>query len=277
MTTMLNSYFSSSVNRHAPIGIFDSGVGGLTVVRAMEKILPDEDIVYFGDTARFPYGSRSPGIVTEFTLESAKLLFKLGIKLLIIACNTASSSALPELSKNIPVPMTGVINPGAHSAVLATKNNRIGIIGTEGTVSSRSYEKAILSIKADISVFSVACPLFVSLAQEGMTEGVAVDYIAKSYIDGFIGTGIDTLIMGCTHYPLLESAIKTAAGHSVRLIDSAFSTASLVKTFLMDYNLSKPQKGSEQRFFVSDAPEKFRSIGSRFLNHELSEVIHIRP
>jgi len=266
----------SLITSGMPIGIFDSGVGGLTVVRAMEEHLPNENLVYFGDTARYPYGTRSPEIVTEFALQNAGLLTSFGIKLLIVACNTASSVAIPILQKNIDVPLIGVILPGAVDAADSTKNGKIGVIATQGTVKSNAYKTAIHNRNSDVSVFSKACPLFVALATEGFS-GDIVQRIAHYYLDELIQEGIDTLVLGCTHYPLLKKDIQEVVGDGVNLIDSADATVKVVKEYLHSNNLINSSCNKlPDKFIVSDSPENFMEIGSNFLKHRINNVNLIR-
>src|SRR4030042_3951049 len=191
-------------NKNRPIGVFDSGIGGLTVLKEIVKEMPSEDTIYLGDTARVPYGIRSPEIVTRYSLENTKFLFSKDIEILVVACNTASSISLDAIKNSVSIPVIGVIEPGAKAAVRATSNKKIGVIGTEATVKSNSYTKAIKGIDRSIEVFSCSCPLFVPLVEEGWTEGEIASLTAKRYLDGLKGKGIDTLVLGCTHYPLLK-------------------------------------------------------------------------
>lgn len=276
---MLNSKYINKSGCNLPIGIFDSGVGGLTVVRAFEKFLPNESIIYFGDTARYPYGSRSGRIVTEFSVQNAELLVSYGIKMLVVACNTASSVALNELKKVVQIPLTGVIEPGARAAVRTTQNNKIGVIGTDGTISSQSYQNAISGIKShNFDVYARACPLFVSLAQEGFDRySDVVDRVGHIYLDGMKDAHVDTLILGCTHYPLLRDSIQRVMGSEVTLIDSAESTVLEISEFLKANNLDNDSNEEpKKRYTVSDSPDKFRVIGERFLKHPIDDVLHIR-
>lgn len=250
-----------------PIGVFDSGIGGLTVVRRLMEHLPAEQIVYFGDSARVPYGTKSPETVTRFSVENARFLIRRGIKFLVVACNTASSVAMPELRRRFDLPMTGVIEPGVAAAVAATRNGKIGVIGTSATIASGSYERMIREADSTCGVTVAACPLFVPLAEEGWTGGSVVEQIAHLYLDPLLGSGIDTLILGCTHYPLLKETIASVAGEAVTLIDTADETVGLVRRMLEDHDILRdPAGGSgERRFFVSDVPAQFNQVGSRFL------------
>jgi len=218
--------------RNSPIGVFDSGVGGLTVVKQLTGEMPNEDIVYFGDTARVPYGTKSPSTIKKFSIENVLFLMKHNVKLIIIACNTSSAIGLPFLSKYFSVPMIGVIKPGAKAAVRSTRNGRIGVIGTTATISSKAYENEIRAFNPKIRVYSKDCPLFVPLVEEGWAGDGIVDIAARKYLFPLKEKKIDTIILGCTHYPLLKSAIQKMMGKAVRLVDSAEETAKEAKNLL---------------------------------------------
>jgi glutamate racemase len=256
-----------------PIGIFDSGIGGLTVVRQLMRRLPAEDILYFGDSARVPYGTKSPETVTRFSIENARFLVRREIKFLIVACNTASAMSLPVLRQRFEVPMIGVIEPGARAAVAATRNRRVGVIGTIGTIRSGAYRERIAALDPSCSLFESACPLFVPLAEEGWTDGPVVEQIARIYLDPLRESGIDTLILGCTHYPLLKEAIARATGPDVVLVDTAEETVRLVREELSARGLLRStEREGARRFYLSDIPAQFRVVGGRFLGQEISEV-----
>ncbi len=260
-------------NDNRPIGVFDSGVGGLTVVKELIKQLPGEDIIYFGDTARVPYGTKSRQAIIRFSIENAIFLLKHNVKLIVVACNTSSSVSLAALRRNFKVPILGVIHPGALEATAATRNNRIGVIGTTATITSNAYEKQILKIDTCFKVFSQSCPLFVSLAEEGWLDGKITRDIARSYIAPLNSRSIDTLILGCTHYPLLKKAIAKVTGKDIVLIDSAASIARSAKMLLKkEGKLSKNQRNARANFFVTDAPGHFKDIGEKFLGKELINV-----
>ncbi|MCC7142000.1 MAG: glutamate racemase [Candidatus Eisenbacteria bacterium] len=260
-----------------PIGVFDSGIGGLTVVRQLLSFLPDEDIVYFGDTARVPYGTKSPETVTRFTREAARFLAHRGVKCLVLACNTASALALPALREDFELPMAGVILPGARAAGRATRNRRIGVIGTVATVRSGAYEAAIRELDPAIEVRAAACPLFVPLAEEGWIEGEVVEQAARIYLAPLLASGVDTLILGCTHYPLLKTAIARIAGPEVTLIDTAEETVREVEAMLRSEGLRRDARAEgHHRFFVSDVPAQFSEVGARFLGRPLSSVEWVR-
>jgi glutamate racemase len=248
------------------IGIFDSGIGGLTVLKEIIAALPQENIIYLGDTARVPYGIRSPETVTRYSFENTNFLLSQEIKMLVIACNTASAISLEAVKKEYPLPVIGVLEPGARAAASATKTRAVGVIGTEATIGSGAYEKAIKRIAPDIVVHSLACPLFVSLAEEGWTENDVAALVAEKYLAALRRTGIDTLVLGCTHYPLLKSVIGSALGSSIALIDSATETAKEVAEVLIKLKWKGNGKGEGLRkFYVTDSPSRFEKIGKRFL------------
>ncbi len=261
------------MNNSRPIGVFDSGIGGLTVVRALMRHLPHENLIYFGDTARVPYGPKSAQVVREYALQDTDELLKHDVKFIIIACNTVSAVALDVVQKRAKVPVLGVILPGAEAAVRATKKNRLGVIGTVGTVLSNAYTNAIRQMNPDIHVFSQACPLFVPLAEEGWTSHPATELVAKEYLFPLTLEKIDTLILGCTHYPLLKDVIDSVLHKSVTLIDSGEATALsavqlLEERGLRNQSVLKPN----MQFFVSDIPHKFAEVGERFLGQKLGKI-----
>lgn len=259
--------------KEKPIGVFDSGIGGLTVLRELINVLPHEDTIYLGDTARVPYGIRSPETVIRYSLENAMFLYSKGIKLLVIACNTASSVGLDVIKKEIPIPIIGVIEPGAKEAIRVTKNKRVGVIGTEATIKSNSYSKAIKSIDAGVEVFSLPCPLFVPLVEEGWTAGEIAYLVAKKYLEGLKDKDIDTLVLGCTHYPLLKEVIANVMGEGVILIDSAIETSREVKALLENLDLKRKDNINPQReFFVTDSPERFLKVGENFLKEKIKNI-----
>ena len=256
-----------------PIGVFDSGIGGLTVVKALIEELPSESIVYFGDTARVPYGTKSKSTIVKFSLENVEFLLRFGVKCIVIACNTSSSWALPTLRKYFKVPIVGVIRPGALAAVRQTRTKRIGVIGTTATIKSDAYEGAIHRIDPTIKVFSQSCPLFVPLVEEGWLNGTISRQVAEKYLEPMLHHRIDTLIMGCTHYPLLASTIQQVLGSRVTLVDSAKQTAAEVRGVLMGTDALRHQLGHPRyRFFVTDEPAHFNRLGHRFLGQVLGSV-----
>ena len=256
-----------------PLGVFDSGIGGLTVVHALTKSLPHENIVYFGDTARVPYGPKSPQTVREYAAQDTDLLLSHDVKLIVIACNTVSAVALDVVQKRSNVPVVGVIIPGAHAAVAATKKKRIGVIGTVGTIASNAYVNAIRQIDPAVQVFGQACPLFVPLAEEGWIDHKATELIAKEYLFPLTLEKIDTLVLGCTHYPLLHTVIGNVLHHTVTLIDSGEAAASMVASVLDEHKLRNPSTLKPNlQFYVSDIPQKFSEVGERFLGQKLGRV-----
>jgi len=259
------------VSDRRPIGVFDSGVGGLTVVSQLQKILPEEDIVYFGDTARVPYGTKSKETVTKFSVENVEFLMENDVKLVVVACNTASSLGLDFLKRCFRVPITGVIEPGAKGAAAATRSGRVGVIGTRATVSSRAYEKAIRRINPKISVFAQSCPLFVPLAEEGWLKKSVTADIASVYLAPLKARRIDTLILGCTHYPLLKDVIQAAIGGNVLLIDSAKEVAREARVILDSGGLlNRPGRTGRSCFYVSDEPGRFVTTARMFLKRRIS-------
>ncbi len=256
-----------------PIGVFDSGIGGLTVVRALTHLLPHENIVYFGDTARVPYGPKSPQVVREYSQQNVDVLLKHDVKMIVVACNTVSAVALDVVQKRASLPVLGVIFPGAEAAVEATKRKRIGVIGTVGTIASNAYTNAIRQLDSTVHVFGKACPLFVPLAEEGWLDHRATELIAKEYLFPLTLEKIDTLILGCTHYPLLKEVIGKVLHHSVSLIDSGEATAHKVNELLEHEGLKNTSTlKPNHQFFVSDIPAKFSEVGERFLGKKLGRV-----
>ena len=256
-----------------PIGVFDSGIGGLTVVRAITHELPHENIVYFGDTARVPYGPKSPQVVREYALQDTEVLLEHDVKMIVVACNTVSAVALDIVQKRAKVPVIGVIIPGAEAAVRISKKKRIGIIGTLGTILSNAYSNAIRQIDPSVKVFGQPCPLFVPLAEEGWITHAATELIAKEYLFPLTLEKIDTLVLGCTHYPILRGTIEKVINHSVMLIDSGEATAVGVKKLLVEKDLENTSKLKPNlQFYVSDVPHKFTEIGERFLGKKFGKV-----
>ncbi len=257
----------------APIGVFDSGIGGLTVVRELIRQLPNESIIYFGDTARVPYGPKSPDTVLRYSREITHFLKGEGVKAIVIACNTATAHALPALREENDLPMVGVIEPGSRAAARATTGGQIGVIGTYGTINSRAYEKAIADVAPDAVITALACPLFVPLIEEGWLETEATRLIAGEYLAPMVDARIDTLVLGCTHYPLLKRVIGTAVGRDVRLIDSAEETAAETASILTGKGLARDDADSARyRFIASDAPDQFLRMGQRFLGAAIDRV-----
>lgn len=255
------------------IGVFDSGFGGLTVLREVIKVLPDESTIYLGDTARVPYGTKSPETVTKYALECARFLLKREIKVLIVACNTVSAVGITVLKKTLPLPVIGVLEPGAKGAVGATRNGRVGVIGTEATIKSLAYPKAIKVLNKRLEVISQACPLFVPLVEEGWIDNEIALLVAERYLSTLRRDDIDTLVLGCTHYPLLKGVIGEVMGEGVRLIDSAEETAQETRRVLEEMGLFKTRVGPVFRqYYVTDIPQRFEEIGGRFLGERLEGI-----
>ena len=268
------------MDKNAAIGVFDSGVGGLTVAREITRQLPEEKIIYFGDTARLPYGSKSKETVIRFSEQIIRFLRTKDVKAIVIARNTASSFALDEVRKVEDIPIIGVINAGARAAVAASKNGKIGIIGTEGTINSGTYAKAIMDMKPGVDVYGKACPLFVPLVEEGMFHDTVTDEIASRYLSELKSKYIDSLVLGCTHYPLIRSTIARTMGNDVTLVNPAYETAVQLKTLLrsMEMNCDEGRNlpnEEKYQFFVSDMAEKFRAFATAILPDEVKETIKI--
>jgi glutamate racemase len=279
-----------------PIGVFDSGVGGLTVMKEIMLQMPEENILYIGDTARVPYGTRSSETVTRYSIEMVDFLVGKGIKLLVIACNTASAFALPAIRERFDIPVVGVIEPGAKKAIETTKSKMIGIVGTEGTIRSNSYVHAINSLYGnrpvvikehgtirfdryfeisldDFTIFTKACPLFVPLAEEGWISNDVAVLTAAHYLEGLKKEPIDTLVLGCTHYPLLKEVISRVMGDNIALVDSAQETAKVIKkTLILKDMVNTSASCPQRRFYVTDSPERFIKVGERFLGEKIEHI-----
>ena len=257
----------------APIGVFDSGIGGLTVVREIARQLPNESIVYFGDTARVPYGPKSPDTVLRYSREITSYLQDQGVKAVVVACNTATAHALPALQAEYALPVVGVVDPGAQAAVEASAAGEIGVIGTAGTVKSGAYERAIHRIAPSMHVTARACPLFVPLVEEGWLDSEPTRLIAREYLAPLAQARIDTLVLGCTHYPLLKPLLAALLGPDVRLIDSAEKTAQQIGARLAEKGLAAGLDAVPRyRFIASDAPEQFLRVGQQFLGAAIEHV-----
>lgn len=257
----------------APIGIFDSGVGGLTVFRAIERRLPGESLIYLGDTARIPYGTRSSTTIERYALEDAAFILSKSVKAIVIACNTASAMAADRLARECAVPVLGVIRPGAKRAVEMTGSRYIGVIATEATVASRAYEREMLQQAGDIEVVSRACPLFVPLAEEGWVSHPVTRGVAEEYLSDLRKSRVDTLVLGCTHYPILRPVIEQVMGDHINYIDSGEAVADEVASLLEARGLLRAASGPrEERFYVTDAASRFRRVAELFLGRELESV-----
>jgi glutamate racemase len=256
-----------------PIGVFDSGIGGLTVVKALRELLPEEQIFYLGDTARVPYGGKSASTVERYSLEMTAILLKENAKAIVIACNTASALGLKKLEQTLPVPVVGVIEPGARAAIKATRNRHVGVIGTRATIGSGAYEKALRAFDGEIRVTSRACPLLVPLIEEGWLNDKTTDSIIRRYLEPLVREEIDTLVLGCTHYPLLAEAISRTLDSNVRLVDSAQNCASAVQELLDQQSLraAAGNRGGLQ-VALTDAPDNFLRVAREALQLEIGEV-----
>ena len=267
----MNQHINGNGNR--PIGVFDSGVGGLTVVSELFKQLPREQIIYFGDTGRFPYGIRSAEVIRRFSRQNVNFLLEQNVKFVVVACNTASAQALDFIKKIYNIPMVGVIEPGAKAAANYTKNGRIGVIGSEGTINSSSYTKALLKIDPKFKVHGLACPLFIALAENGYIDKKAAFLIAEEYMQIMKQKKIDTLVLGCTHFPPFKKVLSEVMGPSVTLIDSAEETAKSVAEMLDSMGLNNTTaKPKVHRFYVSDTPEKLKNTARYFVDKPIKKV-----
>lgn len=267
--------------RYKPIGVFDSGVGGLTVAREIMRQLPGERLIYFGDTARVPYGSKSKETITRYSRQIIRFLQEKGVKAIVVACNTASALALPQIRAELAIPIIGVVKPGAKVAAETTRNGRIGVIGTEATIGSQIYTRVIHEHNPKAEVIGKPCPLFVPLVEEGWRKDPITEEIARRYLDSFQSSGIDTMIMGCTHYPLLRSTLRRILGESVTLVNPAYETAQSLKALLEEQDLvnDDPEAGEglQYQFYVSDAADKFKEFANTILPCEIEEaqLVHI--
>ena len=264
---------NSSTGDRRPIGVFDSGIGGLTVVSALRRCLPNESIYYIGDTARVPYGGKSQTTVQRYSLEIASLLLRENAKTIVVACNTASSLALPALEAGLPVKVTGVIAPGAQAAIAATRNGHVGVIGTRATIKSGSYERALRSLSPEVRVSARACPLLVPLIEEGWLSSEITDKVILQYVEPLLEDGIDTLVLGCTHYPLLRPAIGRLLGETIALVDAAENCAISIGHLLERENLNaEGNNAGALQVALTDPPDSFLRIANEALQLDLGEV-----
>ena len=267
--------------REAPIGVFDSGVGGLTVAKEIMYQIPNEKVIYFGDTARVPYGNKTKETVTKYALQIVRFMKTQHVKAIVVACNTASAYALDEIEQEIDVPVIGVVKPGARMAVESTKNGKIGVIGTRGPIGSETYTTYIRQLDPKVEVIGKECPLFVHLVEEGLWEDPVTEEIARRYLTDLIDMDIDTLILGCTHYPMIRKTIQRIMGDGVRLVNPAYETARELKELLQEHDILKEQPPglgtNMHRFFVSDAAERFQVFANSILKYGIlsTKVIHI--
>jgi glutamate racemase len=262
-------------SKDSAIGVFDSGIGGLTVLQRIIENLPKENTVYLGDTARAPYGTKSVETVLRYSFENTEFLVEKGVKAVVVACNTSTAIALTRLRESLLIPVIGVIEPGARRAVKSTRNKKVGVIGTEATIQSGAYTRVLKEADAAIEVYSRACPLFVPLVEEGWTDNGVVEMTVKAYLGSLKQSGIDTLILGCTHYPLLKKAIRKFMGSGVRMVDSAEETAKEVEAALKKSLSTRKNGRGTHSFFVTDAPDRFIKVGQRFLGEKVESAVRI--
>ncbi len=261
------------MERELPIGVFDSGVGGLTVAKEIMNQLPGERIIYFGDTARVPYGNKSKETVTTYSKQITQFLLSQKVKAIVVACNTASAFALETVQQEVSVPMVGVVKPGARTAAVTTRNGRIGVIGTEGTVNSGLYRLYLQKLQPNLQVFGKACPLFVPLVEEGWCDDEITKQVAERYLGELLEQQVDTIVLGCTHYPLLRGVIAETVGASVTLVNPAYETARELRNLLEKKDLlSTREQANDHRFYVSDGAEKFRQFANSILPCEMIET-----
>ena len=262
-------------SRTRPIGVFDSGIGGLTVLKALTEALPAEDFIYLGDTARLPYGTKSSEIIIRYSRENTGFLLAKGIKLLVVACNTSSAVALAEIARGTMVPVIGVIEPGANAVVRASRSGKIGVIGTEATIASGAYTRAIQALRPRSEIYTRACPLLVPLVEEGWTDNDIAERTVAHYLESLKASGIDTLLLGCTHYPLLRGLFERILGPRVRIVDSATATAETARERLRALGLARADGIGNQSFFVTETPDRFVRVGRRFLGPQVESAVRI--
>jgi glutamate racemase len=258
-----------------PIGVFDSGIGGLTVLKALVDALPAEDFIYLGDTARVPYGTKSNEVIVRYSRENTGFLLARGIKLLVVACNTSSAVALDAIARDTMVPVVGVIEPGARAAVRTSRTGPIGVIGTEATIASGAYTRVIRRLRPSVEIYARACPLLVPLAEEGWVDNDVAERAVEHYLRSMKLAGIDTLLLGCTHYPLLRELFAAVLGPAVRIVDSATATAQAVREMLGRLRLARRGVRGELSFFVTEAPDRFVRVGRRIFGPEVESAVRI--
>ncbi len=258
------------------IGVFDSGIGGLTVLKALAELMPNEDFIYLGDTARLPYGTKSAEVIRRYSRENTEFLLAKGIKVLVVACNTSSAVALDDIARQTSVPVIGVIEPGARAAVKLSRSGKIGVIGTEATIGSGAYTATIRRMRPRAEIYTRACPLLVPLVEEGYLDNQIAEQVVAHYLGSLKSSGIDTLLLGCTHYPLLRDIIQRVLGDRVRIVDSATTTAAAVRDLLAAQRLGrKAGRGGTSSFFVTEAPDRFVRVGRRFLGPQVESAVRI--
>jgi glutamate racemase len=270
-----NGRLASAAPAERSIGVFDSGIGGLTVLKALTETLPAEDFIYLGDTARLPYGTKSNEVIVRYSKENTEFLLAKGIKLLVVACNTSSAVALDAIAAQTIVPVIGVIDPGARAAVDSSRKGRIGVIGTEATIASGAYTRAIQKLSPKCEIYTRACPLLVPLAEEGWIDNDVAERTVVYYLESLKQSGIDTLLLGCTHYPLLRQMFARVLGPAVTIVDSATATAVEVRDRLRALRLSKRAGHGSQSFFVTETPDRFVRVGRRFLGPQVESAVRI--
>ena len=258
-----------------PVGVFDSGIGGLTVLKALTASLPNEDFIYLGDTARLPYGTKSNEVIVRYSKENTSFLLARGIKMLVVACNTSSAVALDAIAADTMVPVVGVIEPGARAAVKASRNGKIGVIGTEATIASGAYTRAIQRLSPRAEIYTRACPLLVPLAEEGWTDNAVAEMTVAHYLESLKQSGIDTILLGCTHYPLLREMFAKILGPRVKIVDSATATAADVRARLRTLKIARRGGAGGQSFFVTETPDRFVRVGRRFLGPQVESAVRI--
>jgi len=264
----------AAMAEHA-IGVFDSGIGGLTVLKALVELMPNEDFIYLGDTARTPYGTKSAEVIQRYSRENTEFLLAKGIKMLVVACNTSSAVALDEIAGQTTVPVVGVIEPGARAAAKLSRSGKIGVIGTEATIASGAYTAVIRRLRPRAEIYTRACPLLVPLAEEGLLDNEIPEQIVAYYLGSLKTSGIDTLLLGCTHYPLLQDVIQRVLGGGVRIVDSATATAAAVRERLTGLKLRRKAGRGAQSFFVTESPDRFVRVGRRFLGPQVESAVRI--
>jgi glutamate racemase len=262
-------------NRARAIGVFDSGIGGLTVLKELVATLPREDFIYLGDTARLPYGTKSNEIIVRYSRENTEFLLAKGIKVLVVACNTSSAVALGEIARDTIVPVIGVIEPGARAAVAASRIGKIGVIGTEATIASGAYTRAIQQLRPGVEIYTRPCPLLVPLVEEGWIENEIAERTVAYYLESLKASGIDTLLLGCTHYPLLRDLFRRVLGPGVRIVDSATATAEAVAERLIELRLGRARGMGTQSFFVTETPDRFVRVGRRFFGPQVESAVRL--
>jgi glutamate racemase len=265
----------SSNQAPRPIGVFDSGIGGLTVLKELVASLPAEDFIYLGDTARLPYGTKTREVIVRYSRENTEFLLAKGIKLLVIACNTSSAVALEEISRATIVPVIGVVEPGARAAAKASRSGKIGVIATEATIASGAYTRAIQQVRPGAEIYTRACPLLVPLVEEGFLDNEIAEKTVEYYLGSLKASGIDTLLLGCTHYPLLRDLFRRVLGAGVKIIDSATATAESVAEQLRELGLVRKNSRGEQSFFVTETPDRFIRVGRLFIGPQVESAVRI--